>query len=258
MATSTHRAPEPDQAALAHALIEAREALERERNLMTSLAHEVRSPLTAADLMLDEALAGLEDEGAVAENVRDARACIWEAVGVVKAQLQRARLDAGTLRPRFDMVDVQELYLALRGMVRALRRSDAVTLEFTADDDLPPVETDPQMLGQILRNLIGNALKFTRSGSVTVSASRDPTGGELSFAVSDTGLGIPLAERERIFEDFGQVGGDHQLRQPGTGLGLPLSRSLAVALGGSLELAESSGAGSTFVVRLPEQPPPGV
>jgi signal transduction histidine kinase len=230
-------------------------AVEHQRNLLNSLAHEVRSPLTACDLMLDEVLTDFGVEGAAAENIVDARRCIAEAVEVVKAQLQRARLEAGVHRPRVDTVDVQELYLALRGMVRALRRSDDVELEFHAEDQMPKIETDPQMLGQILRNLIGNALKFTSTGSVSVSARFDPASGEFTFSVRDTGLGIPAADREHIFEDFGQVEGQHQVGRAGTGLGLPLSSSLAKTLGGSLELAESSERGSTFVVRLPANAP---
>ena len=235
-----------------------RAAAEHQRHLLNSLAHEVRSPLTACDLMLDELLSDFGLEGAAAENVADARQCIAEAVRIVKDQLQRARLEAGVLRPRLDRVDVSELYLALRGMVRALRRSDAVALEFEAADDLPELHTDPHMLGQILRNLMGNALKFTNAGSVSVRAAFDPATREFTFEVSDTGLGIPEADRERIFEDFGQVESGPSGGRSGTGLGLPLSRSLAGALGGSLELAESDGPGLTFIVRLPERAPAAV
>jgi signal transduction histidine kinase len=228
-----------------------RAAVDHQRSLLNSLAHEVRSPLTACDLLLDELLSDYKIDGPAAENVADARHCIAEAVRIVKDQLQRARLEAGVMRPRLDRVDVAELYLALRGMVRALRRNDDVELEFHAGEDLPSLQTDPHMLGQILRNLIGNALKFTEAGRVKVTADYDANSAEFRFAVSDTGLGIPEADRERIFEDFGQVDGTHPRGRAGTGLGLPLSRSLAAALGGSLELAASTASGSTFVVRLP-------
>jgi len=97
-----------------------RAAVEHQRRLLNNLAHEVRSPLTACDLLLDELVSDFGLAGAAAENVADARQCIAEAVRITKDQLLRARLQAGALRPHLDHVEVSELYLALRGMVRAL------------------------------------------------------------------------------------------------------------------------------------------
>ena len=115
--------------------------------------------------------------------------------------------------------------------------------------------TDPHMLGQILRNLISNALKFTEAGTVKVSARFDSADECIVFEVSDTGVGIAAEDRETIFEDFGQVAAAQRPGGAGTGLGLPLSRTLAQTLGGSLELADHEGPGSTFVIRLPATPP---
>jgi signal transduction histidine kinase len=229
-------------------------AVEHQRNLLNSLAHEVKSPLTASSLMLDELLEDYGLDGEAAENVRDAHRCIDEAVRIVDDQLQRAKLEAGVLRPRLEPVAITELYLALRGMVRALRRTDAVQLVFDAPPGLPRLRTDPQMLGQILRNLIGNALKFTEEGIVTVAARWDPGDDSFRFTVSDTGIGINAEDRDRIFEDFGQVVGVQGPGRSGTGLGLPLSRSLANSLGGTLELVKGNGHGATFVLRLPYRP----
>ncbi len=229
-------------------------AVDYQREILNTLAHEVRGPLTAGDLMLDEILSDHDLEGAEAENIADARRCIAEAVRIVNEQLQRAKLEAGVLRPRVEEVSISDLYLALRGMVRALRRSDAVKLEFASQPDLPPLVTDPHMLGQILRNLIANALKFTDEGTVLVSARFDSEGGEFVFEVSDTGVGIAADDRERIFEEFGQVAAAQRPASAGTGLGLPLSRSLANTLGGSLELVDRDGPGSTFLIRLPAPP----
>ncbi|MDX6637765.1 MAG: hypothetical protein QOJ01_1276 [Solirubrobacterales bacterium] len=230
-------------------------AVDYHRAILNILAHEVRSPLTASDLMLDEILSDHHVEGPVAENVADARRCIAEAVRIVEDQLHRAKLEAGVLRPRLDEVSIPDLYLALRGMVRALRRSPAVTLEFSSEEHLPALRTDAHMLGQILRNLVGNALKFTSDGIVLVSARFDHLARQFVFEVSDTGIGVAPDDRERIFEDFSQVAAAQHARRAGTGLGLPLSRSLAVTLGGSLELEDREGPGSTFVIRLPEKAP---
>lgn len=229
-------------------------AVEHQRNLLNSLAHEVRGPLTSCDLLLDELLSEYDLGEAESENLHDARQCVAEAVRLVKEQLQRARLEAGVTKPRLDTVTVDELYLALRGMVRALRPSEEISLEFHAQDDLPPLHTDPHMLGQILRNLVGNALKFTPAGCVTVSARFEKDPDAFVFEVSDDGIGIAEEDRERVFEDFGQVRRPQTEGHRGTGLGLPLSRSLAEALGGTLELEPSAESGATFLVRLPAAP----
>jgi signal transduction histidine kinase len=229
-------------------------AVDYQRAILNTLAHEVRGPLTAGDLMLDEILSDHDLAGVEAENIADARRCIAEAVRIVNDQLQRAKLEAGVLRPREEEVSIADLYLALRGMVRALRRSEAVSLEFSSQPDLPPLFTDPHMLGQILRNLISNALKFTDEGTVKVSARFDEPDATFVFAVADTGVGVELDDRERIFEDFGQVAAAQRAGGAGTGLGLPLSRTLANTLGGSLELVKSEGPGSTFVILLPATP----
>jgi signal transduction histidine kinase len=231
-------------------------AVDYQRAILNTLAHEVRGPLTAGDLMLDEIVTDQAVEDEQAANIADARRCIAEAVRIVDDQLHRAKLEAGVLRPRVEDVLISDLYLALRGMVRALRRSDAVKLEFTSQPDLPMLATDPHMLGQILRNLITNALKFTEDGTVNVGASFDHDTDEFVFEVSDTGIGVAPDDRERIFEDFGQVAAAQGAGRVGTGLGLPLSRTLANALGGSLDLADREGPGSTFVIRLPATPPP--
>jgi signal transduction histidine kinase len=229
-------------------------AVDYQRAILNTLAHEVRGPLTAGDLMLDEILSDHDLSGVEAENIADARRCIAEAVRIVNEQLQRAKLEAGVLRPREEEVSIADLYLALRGMVRALRRSEAVSLEFASQPDLPPLVTDPHMLGQILRNLISNALKFTDEGTVKVSARFDQSDETFVFEVADTGVGVAPGDRERIFEDFGQVAAAQRAGGAGTGLGLPLSRTLAQTLGGSLELADHDTPGSTFAIRLPATP----
>jgi len=112
------------------------------------------------------------------------------------------------------------------------------------------------MLTQVLRNLMTNAIKFTFDGEVRLAAR--PAGADrMAFTVSDTGIGIPPADHERIFEEFYQVPGAAQADVTGTGLGLPYARRLVSLLGGELTLTSAVGEGSTFTAVLPLAPPEG-
>jgi signal transduction histidine kinase len=116
--------------------------------------------------------------------------------------------------------------------------------------DIPPLTTDEGKLSQILRNFIGNALKFTEHGEVRVSAAVSD-GDQVVFAVADTGIGIAPEDQERIFEEFSQLESALQRKATGAGLGLPLSRKLAGLLGGHVALTSVPGSGSTFSVTIP-------
>ena len=113
------------------------------------------------------------------------------------------------------------------------------------------LDTDEGKLGQILRNLVSNALKFTERGEVRVSARPSSDGAAVAIEVADTGIGIAPEDHERIFHEFGQVDSHVQRRVKGTGLGLALSRRLAELLGGSLSVRSAPGSGSVFTLVLP-------
>jgi CheY-like chemotaxis protein/anti-sigma regulatory factor (Ser/Thr protein kinase) len=108
----------------------------------------------------------------------------------------------------------------------------------------------------VLRNLVGNALKFTTEGEVRCRAAIDPVAGRVEITVTDTGIGIPPEHQEQVFEEFFQVPGEAQTRSRGSGLGLPYARRVATILGGSLTLASTPGEGTTVTVRLPLPPDP--
>jgi signal transduction histidine kinase len=127
----------------------------------------------------------------------------------------------------------------------------AVDLVFELPGNAPELYTDEAKVAQILRNLISNALKFTEEGEVRVTARFDQDAGVMSFAVRDTGIGIAPADHERIFEEFSQVDTRVQRKFRVTGLGLPLSRSLAALLGGNLSVESVPGQGALFTLAIP-------
>jgi signal transduction histidine kinase len=135
-------------------------------------------------------------------------------------------------------------------MLRPLLLNQSVNLVFEDADHVPAIFADEGKVSQILRNFISNALKFTESGEVRVSAAPDGDS-HVIFSVSDTGIGIAAENLELIFRDFAQVDGPLQRRVKGTGLGLPLSKKLATLLGGEVRVRSELGLGSTFTLEIP-------
>jgi signal transduction histidine kinase len=176
---------------------------------------------------------------------------------MVNDLLDLARIEAGRSVVRPTGFTAADLLAGLRGMFRALALTDTVAVVFEDPSDLPPFVTDEGKLSQILRNFIANALKFTENGEVRVSAAVEPDG-QVTFAVSDTGIGIAPEDQDRIFDEFHQLDSPLQRRATGSGLGLPLSRKLAELLGGYVAVRSTPGIGSVFSVTIPPSwtPPP--
>ena len=165
--------------------------------------------------------------------------------------LDLAKIEAGKTEMRIAEFDIDAMFGTLRGMLKPLLVAESVELRFEAAQGLPRMLSDEGKISQILRNFISNALKFTETGFVSVSATLEADGVSVRFAVRDTGLGIAPEHQELIFEEFSQVENSLQQRVKGTGLGLPLCRKLAHLLGGHLELDSTPGAGSVFSAVLP-------
>jgi signal transduction histidine kinase len=229
-------------------------AADLKSRVLSDISHEVRTPLNAilnvSRLLLDRLDGPLtpEQEHQV-RMVRDSARTVTELVNDL---LELAKMEAGKTVARVAVFSAGDLFGALRGMFRPLVTSDAVALVIDDVSGLPPLETDEGKLGQILRNLISNALKFTDRGEVRVSAElRDPD--LVAFSVADTGVGIAKEDTERIFQEFTQIENPLQRRAAGTGLGLPLSRKLTAFLGGELSVESRLGHGSVFTAVIPRK-----
>jgi signal transduction histidine kinase len=227
-------------------------AADLKSRVLSDISHEVRTPLNAilnvSRLLLDRFDGELTQEQE--RQVRLIRDSAMTVTDLVNDLLELARMEAGKTVVRVVVFSVADLFAALRGMFRPLVTSDAVALVFEDPVALPQLETDEGKLGQILRNLISNALKFTELGEVRVSAElRGPDA--IAFTVLDTGVGIAAEDQERIFQEFQQIENPLQRRAHGTGLGLPLSRKLAAFLGGELSVQSQVGQGAVFTAVIP-------
>jgi len=137
--------------------------------------------------------------------------------------------------------------------VEPIVAQSSVHIEASVDQRLPSVQSDRQKVKQIVLNLLTNAVKFTPSGTITLSARYDPRVREVAVTVADTGIGIAAEDHERIFEDFQQADSSPTRTHGGAGLGLSICRRLATMLGGKIQLESAPGIGSTFTVVLPRR-----
>ena len=219
---------------------------------LSGITHELRTPLNAI-LNMTRILVGRMDGELNAEQelqVNLIQKAALTLTDLVADLLDLARIEAGKTEVRLASFTVTDLFGTLRGMFRPLLVSDQVALVFDAPEHEVTLTTDEGKLSQILRNLISNAIKFTEHGEIRVSFTSAPDD-FVVFAVADTGIGIAAEDRSRIFEEFTQVDNPIQRHVRGTGLGLPLSRKLAMLLGGGVDVDSAVGVGSRFEVRLP-------
>ena len=230
-----------------------RKASELKTRFLSNMSHEFRTPLNSV-LALSRLLIDRIDGDLTPEQERQVsyiRRSAESLLELVNDLLDLAKVEAGKVEVKSVSFTVFNLFGGLRGALKPLLTSPSVELIFDAPRDLPELYTDEGKLTQILRNLISNALKFTEAGEVTVTARFDSDTGCMRFAVRDTGIGIAPADQQRIFEEFSQVETRLQKRVKGTGLGLPLSRSLAQLLGGALTVESVVGQGSIFTLTIP-------
>ena len=234
-----------------------RQVAEQKSGFLANMGHEFKTPLSAMMSILDLLLAELD--GPLASEQKRQLGLVQSAARdlttMVADLLDLARLEAGKTRLRLEQFRVTQLLGALRGMLRPLVQRATVQLVVEEPpESIEELHTDEGKLSQILRNFVSNALKFTAEGEVRLRAKRIAPG-MLRFEVTDTGIGIAPEHQEAIFEEFFQVEGPLQKGAQGTGLGLPLTRRLAEALGGKVWMHSEPGVGSTFGVDLPSTHP---
>jgi CheY-like chemotaxis protein len=242
------------------------EANSYKSQFLANTSHELRTPLNSL-LLLAQTLASNRDGNLSNEQV-DAVEVIYSSgcdlLNLINDILDLSKIEAGRMELRPATVDLLSLRQRLLRNFAHMAKEKQLEFEVQVSDALPAqIDTDLQRLEQILRNLVSNALKFTRKGSVQVlfeTAPREgagggvaPAGGRLAVRVVDTGIGIPPDKLETIFGAFQQVDGSLAREFAGTGLGLTIARQLTGLLGGELKVASEEGHGTTFTLLLPMQ-----
>ncbi|WP_069387970.1 sensor histidine kinase [Cellulosimicrobium cellulans] len=226
-------------------------ANESKTRFLRNVSHELRTPVNSI-IGLSSLLADSHLDAEQEQQVAFVRESAHTLLTLVDELLDLARAEAGHEDVDPTPVDVVELLDELRGTTLPLVRP-GVALEVVAPRGLRVV-TDRRLLARVLRNLLTNAVKFTESGHVRLTAGPDDDADAVAFTVEDTGLGIPADQLDAVFDEFVQVPNRLQPTVKGTGLGLPYARRTAEALGGTLVATSEPGAGSAFTLRLPSLP----
>jgi PAS domain S-box-containing protein len=241
-------------------LIAAREAAETtaqaKSQFLANMSHEIRTPLNAivglGHLLLRGDLPARERT-----YVNQIQASARILLGTVEDVLDFSKIEAGRLELERVPFSLDEVVGNVVSVLGVQAQAKGVALSTSLGGDVPrALVGDPLRLGQVLMNLVGNALKFTRAGEVVVEVAVVERGADdaaLRFAVRDTGIGVTAEQLDRIFEPFTQADGSTTRQYGGTGLGLTICRQIVEAMGGKLEASSSPGVGSTFyfAVRLP-------
>lgn len=243
------------QAELQQAMEIARSASAAKTNFLANMSHEIRTPLGAvlgfSELLLLDNQTKTERENCAEAIKRNGESLLR----VINDILDLSKVEA-------DKLDIEKIDVPLEDVINSVRlqlnlkaQEKGLKVTVSSDDDVPTfLKTDPLRLRQILGNIVGNAVKFTDRGSIGITIKRlklEDGSPKLGFIVKDTGCGISPQKREQLFKPFSQADASITRKFGGTGLGLALSKKLANALGGDIEITESTeGQGSTFTVSI--------
>jgi len=232
---------------------------------LANMSHELRTPLNSM-LILSQQLADNEEENLTDEQIESSKIIYnggQDLLNLINEILDLSKIEAGKMTIDIQTVPLAEITSILKTNFKPLADKKDLALHINIAPDLPAsIETDEQRLAQILKNLLSNAFKFTKKGSITLDFQPVDAKADLSrsgldpqqaiaMAVIDTGIGIQEEKQLKIFEAFQQADGTTSRQYGGTGLGLSISRELAKLLGGELQLSSVEKEGSTFTLYLP-------
>ena len=221
---------------------------------LADVSHELRTPLNAiigfADIMQKEPYGPLGHEN-YREFTKDIRKSGEHLLSLINDILDLSRIESGQLELREETVDLSDVIGSVQSVVKEQARAKGVNIEAYVPIGMPFVQGDERRIKQILLNLLSNAVKFSEDGArVTIKAWCNPASGHV-VQVADTGIGMAPSDIPKALTPFGQIDSHLSKDLVGTGLGLPLSKSLAEMHGGSLNIESQLGHGTTVTVRFP-------
>jgi signal transduction histidine kinase/ActR/RegA family two-component response regulator len=250
---AANRSKEALLAELGHAKSQAEAASQAKSSFLATMSHEFRTPMNGVVAMID-LLAKTPLDAGQKRYVEIVSRSADILLAVLNDVLDYSKLEAGTMRVEAVACDLAQIVEQLVALMSGAAAGKNIGIEAKFAPGTPTlVRTDPARLRQILLNLIGNAVKFTEQGSVSIaidSAMLEDGTCELVIAVADTGIGIPAEMLPALFNRFSQADSSLTRRYGGSGLGLAIARQLARTLGGDIEVASTQGKGSTFTLRL--------
>lgn len=231
---------------------ELEDATAAKSRFLANMSHELRTPLNSiigfSGMLSSGAVGPLSEEQRL--QIRMVHTSGRQLLELINGILDLSRVEAGATEIHVGPLDPAEVIADVVATLRPLAAEKG--LELRVEDPGPPMvlQTDKDKLRQILTNLVGNAVKFTVSGEVSIRLER---GGDarIAFIVSDTGPGIAAGDIEHVFDVFRRVEKSGNAQQPGTGLGLAISQELAHLLGGGISVSSEESRGSVFTLHLP-------
>jgi signal transduction histidine kinase/DNA-binding response OmpR family regulator/HAMP domain-containing protein len=226
------------------------EASRLKSEFLSNMSHELRTPLNSvlalSQLMLSRGVGNKPEDDIEQLQVIERNGQLL--LKLINEILDLSKIEAGQMELAFSDIDPREIVERVISTMRPLANEKALKLEHTYTK-VPRIHSDGERIGQILLNLLGNAVKFTEKGQIGFNISA--TTEIISFALTDTGIGISETDLPHIFEEFRQVDGSTTRKYGGTGLGLAICQKMAFHLGGDILVDSTLGEGSTFTLQLP-------
>jgi PAS domain S-box-containing protein len=231
------------------------QATRAKSDFVASMSHELRTPLNAiigySEILFDDAQSsGRESEMADLRKIQDAGKHL---LGLIDNVLDLSKIEAGKMTLYLETFELRPMIDSVAATVTALAKKTGNVLVVDCADEVGAIHSDLTKVRQTLFNLLSNACKFTRNGTITLAALRDTdeAGDWIEFQVRDTGIGMTPEQQAKVFEAFTQADDSTTRNYGGTGLGLAITKSFCRLMGGDVTLTSEAGKGTTFMVRLP-------
>ncbi len=235
------------------------ESSKLKNEFIANVSHELRTPLNSI-IGFAELLEGMpteteEDRQKRLRYLKNILTSGRSLLDMINELLDMAKIEAGRMEVNLELTNISDLLEGLSGIMRPQAKSKDVTVALEIENNLPPIQTDPGKLQQILYNYLSNAIKFTpEESTVTIRCklqNSTPNAPSIRICVQDSGPGIPEDMMDMVFEKFRQIDATHTREHAGTGLGLAICRELADLLHANLSVQSTKGNGASFFVELP-------